>query len=311
MRRRSLLQYVRSLGKDRPATNGAGLKYGRACNLEDFGRPEVRELVRSIFLHDQLRFGDDFPAGREDRRYWQAALTARTFADHGVLAPRSEVLGVGAGNEPVVFWLTNKVRRVFATDLYLREGSRAHAHCGSMPAEPGRHWPGSWNHRRLVVQHMSPRDLSYSDESFDGVLAPHALDACRSPDEVERTLEEMYRVLRPGGVLSLIVGLRLEGSGTETAGRRLFGESEVRDGIVGALDWVPLGGLDLAVSEATRATEQPAEAVEAQLREHLARHGQVLPHELTWGRYPHLAIRDGDTLSVPAHLALRKPGRRS
>ena len=69
--------------------------------------------------------------------------------------PRSSASG--AGNEPTLFWLTNHVRRVFATDLYLADGLGGvgeHAHAASIPG----HWPSPWEPRRLVVQHMdAPR----------------------------------------------------------------------------------------------------------------------------------------------------------
>ncbi len=45
-------------------------------------------------------------------------MSLRAFRDLGVLGPESDVLGVGAGAEATIFWLTNHCRRVFATDLY-------------------------------------------------------------------------------------------------------------------------------------------------------------------------------------------------
>ena len=61
-------------------------------------------------------------------------------AGEEVHRPDAEVLGVGAGNEPTVFWLTNHVRRVFATDLYLAEGweeSASHRMRRANPLSPG------------------------------------------------------------------------------------------------------------------------------------------------------------------------------
>lgn len=61
--------------------------------------------------------------------------------DHGALHAQAEILGVGAGNEPTSFWLSNIVRRVFATDLYGGTDWRESA-SETMLIDPGRHWPG-------------------------------------------------------------------------------------------------------------------------------------------------------------------------
>jgi SAM-dependent methyltransferase len=289
-----------------PAKSGAGRSgYCKACNLEDFARPEFSDFIRSAFLHDLVRHGEAFPRGHERRHYWRTALLARTLADHGVLGPDAEVLGVGAGNEPAVFWLTNKARRVFAADRYLEPGSLAQAQCGGMMAAPDRHWPASWNRRRLVVQHMPPHDLRFPDESLDAAFAVGVLDDCHADELLGRTLDELARVLRPGGVLSLTFELRLEGP-PAGAGPRLFGEEEVMELLLRGRPWTPLGDVDLAVSEATRQAQRPRALVEEELHHHLSRHHQLLWHELPPGGPPDLALRDGPVLAVPAHLALRK-----
>src|SRR5438105_1943003 len=128
-----------------PPRTAARLGHNKVCNLEDFAHPDVRDVIRTVFAHELRRFGSDFPAGREYRKHWEVAMAVRTFADHGVLRPDAEVLGVAAGNEPTVFWLTNHVRRVFATDLYLQEGAWGESANASMLVAPDRHWPAPRN----------------------------------------------------------------------------------------------------------------------------------------------------------------------
>jgi hypothetical protein len=306
MQAASLLQYVRFLTHRRDVVaQNPQLPYSRAANRDDFHNTTVWQTIRTIFLHDQLRFGDEFPICRADRHYWQTAMTARTFADHGVLGPNARILGNGAGNDPILFWLTNKVSQVFATDLYLGKGSRAATLCPGMLSEPERHWPGSWNPRRLVVQHMSPLELRFSDEFFDAVFAPHALDSCLTLEEVERALEETYRVLKPGGIVSLGVEFAIDETGNGPGGK-LMHEWVLKKQIA-ALPWTYLGVVDLGTSDVTRQAEVPAAVIAEDLRRHLEQHGQLFWHEASWSRYPHLTVRDGPVLSVPAHLALRKP----
>jgi|SRR5579871_2178465 len=48
------------------------------------------------------------------------------------------------------------------------------------------------------------RDLPFRDASFDAVMCCYLLELL-APDDIVRTLEEIRRVLRPGGVFSLVV----------------------------------------------------------------------------------------------------------
>jgi hypothetical protein len=85
----------------------------KLCELEDFSDPELRELIRDVFASDREHFGDsDFPAGREYRKYWEVAMTLRAFRSLGVLRNDARVLGVGAGREATVYWLTRHVGEV-------------------------------------------------------------------------------------------------------------------------------------------------------------------------------------------------------
>jgi SAM-dependent methyltransferase len=288
-----------------PPRRAARLGYNKVCNLEDFAHPDVRRTIRTVFAHELARFGPNFPAGVEYRKHWEVAMAARTFADHGVLRPDAAVLGVAAGNEPTVFWLTNHVGRVFATDLYLQEGNWGESANASMLVAPGGHWPAAWNPRRLVVQHMNALELRYEDGSFDGIFSSSSIEHFGSADEIRRAAGEMCRVLKPGGVLSLSTEFRIAGP-PGIPGCVLFDETELRELIVGDLPWRPVSPLDLGVSEATRATEQPIAEASEDVRRHVAEHGHLVFHRLDWSRYPHIVLRNGEHLFTSVHLALRK-----
>jgi hypothetical protein len=107
-----------------PETLTTALSFCKLCGLEDFEHPSLRPIIRDIFAHEIERFGPGFPRGRAYRKHWEVAMAVRAIRDAGLLHDRAEVLGVGAGNEPTIFWLTTKVRRVFATDLYLGPPSK-------------------------------------------------------------------------------------------------------------------------------------------------------------------------------------------
>ena len=55
---------------------------------------------------------------------------------------------------------------------------------------------------RIVVEQQDATQLSYDDASFDRVIATHVLEHLYRPHEA---LREWDRVLRPGGVLSIVL----------------------------------------------------------------------------------------------------------
>ena len=98
-----------------PAPNAAArisprhLGYNRLCHLGDSGNPRCGRPSGTVFAHEIGRFGPEFPSGVEYRKHWEVGMAVRTLADLGLLHDRAQVLGIGAGNEPTIFWLTNKV----------------------------------------------------------------------------------------------------------------------------------------------------------------------------------------------------------
>jgi SAM-dependent methyltransferase len=186
------------------------LPSNKACELADFRDPELRGWIREIFAHEITRFGPSFPDGVEYRKHWEIAMTALALSRAGALNDRAEILGVGAGNEPTLFWLTRHVHRVYATDLYLDPAEWESSADVSMLSHPESHWPFSWCPRRLVVQHMDARDLHYESCTFDAIFSSSSLEHFGDRSDVSRAVREMHRVLRPGGLLCLSTELRLE-----------------------------------------------------------------------------------------------------
>jgi SAM-dependent methyltransferase len=279
----------------------------KVCNIEDFGRTDVREAIREIFSHDVLRFGPDFPKGREFRKHWEVAMAILALRSGGVLRPDAEVLGVGAGNEPTLFWLTRYVRRVFATDLYLASGAWGESANSSMLIDPSSHWPGPWNPKRLVVQHMNALDLRFEDNSFDGIFSSSSIEHFGTADDVRRSMREMYRVLKPGGRLSLSTEFRIDGPPPGIPSVLLFDRRELEDVLIGNLGWTLSSPLDTEVSAATRATETPFSVVLKDFRKHRRKHPTIALHEFEWSQYPNVVLREKERAWTSVHFALDKP----
>jgi SAM-dependent methyltransferase len=269
-------------------TSTEALSYCKVCNIEDFASPEISRVIREVFTEEVRTWGLDYPRNREHRKQWEIAMAIRALADHGVLRTDAEVLGVGAGTETTIFWLTKYVRRVFATDLYLDPGTWEDVAAKSMLIEPA-FASFEWDPRRLVVQHMNALDLRYEDDSFDGIFSTSSIEHFGTPADVASAAQEMYRVLRPGGVLSLATEFRLEGPSPGVPGTLMFDREELSDWIVGDRNWTLVSSLDLAVSDRTADTEVSFESVLAGV-----------------ARLPHVVLRMGAHVWTSVHLALRK-----
>jgi SAM-dependent methyltransferase len=271
------------------------LGYNKLCELEDFRDAELRNVIREVFSFEIDALGPDFPTGFEYRKYWEVAMAVRTLRDFGVLHEQAEILGVGAGTEMTLFWLTNVVRRVFATDLYLEPGEWERTASAAMLFEPERFAPVRWNPRRLVVQHMNALDLRYEDESFNGVFSSSSIEHFGTHADVRRCLEEIVRVLRPGGVATLSTEYRLDGPSPGLEGTLMFDTEELLLAL-DRLPWSLVSPLETNLSTATAASEVSfAEAAE-----------DVVNERARWRTYPHLVLREGEFVWTSIHLGLQK-----
>lgn len=282
------------------------LSHNKICNLEDFTHPELLPVLRDVFAHEVARFGEAFPAGKENRKDWESAMALRAFGACGLLDGTADFLGVAAGNEPLLFHLTRVARTVHATDLYLAAGDWEPFRHQSMLDDPFEHWPFVWNPRRLVVQHMDALDMRYEDETFDGVFSSSSIEHFGGHDEVRRSMDEMFRVLRPGGILAVSTEFRLAGPSPGLEGTLLFDEDELQSVLLGDRKWAPISPLDLTVSAPTLATRGDVLSVVTQQLAQCQRDGGWFAHKLDYERFPHIVMGYGDYTFTSIQLAVRK-----
>lgn len=168
-------------------------QYAKLCDLRDFQDPELIETIRALVPERD-------PHAHIERKVWEYAMVMLFLADTGHLDGRSRVLSVGAGNERVLFWLTNHVGKVVATDIYGEGPFAAREALSSMLSDPGSHAPAyPWRADALEVHRMDGRRLEFPDESFEAVFTVSSIEHFGAPRDIARAAAEIGRVLSPGG----------------------------------------------------------------------------------------------------------------
>ncbi len=177
------------------ATKTLSRQYSKLCDIEDFRDQQLLEAMRSLIPERDIE-------QHIERKVWEYAMVMLFLEELGYFNDTSEVLSVGAGDERVLFWLTNHVGRVIATDIYGEGPFSAREAESSMLTDPAAHLPYPeypWRPERLDVRWMDARQLDFPDESLDAVFTVSSIEHFGSPSQIAASAKEIGRVLRPGG----------------------------------------------------------------------------------------------------------------
>jgi SAM-dependent methyltransferase len=287
----------------------SALSYNKVCSVEDFSDGELRRLMRREFPHEIARLGRSFPSGYEHRKYWETAMTIRAFESHGLLDGTRNFLGVAVGAEALNFCLTRYANCVIATDLYRDAGNWAASAPMSMLTNPGEFWESDWDPRRLSAMHMNALDLQFEDESFDGVFSSSSIEHFGDYSAVHRAMDEIFRVLKPGGIVALSTEFRLRGPAPGMPGILMFDAHELRANVIGERPWSLLSPLDLTVSDNTLRTALEFDRV-LEVQDAFVANRDDYPNGLVYPEYPHVALKSSTGHAwTSVHIALRRKPR--
>ncbi len=169
----------------------------RLCDPADFEDADFLHSVRDLLPERDA-------AAHVERKAWELAMTARFLEAVGALHDGTRALGVGAGDERIVFWLANRVGHVLATDIYGEGEFGDREATPSMLTDPRAHAPFPYREERLEVRWMDARSLDVPDGSFDVVFSLSSIEHFGAPREVMAAAREIGRVLRPGGHAAIV-----------------------------------------------------------------------------------------------------------
>jgi len=178
----------------------AAIPLNKVCRVSDARNPEWARGYRDLlFPSDTAIF---------HRKIWEFNQTIFGLRKLRRLHPQASALGIGCGHEELMYFLANRVARVVGTDLY--EGT----YLGGESAEdallhPDKYAPFRYRRNHLEIRKMNALDLKFEAGAFDFVFSLSSLEHFGTKADKFRSLREMNRVLRPGGVAALTTELVL------------------------------------------------------------------------------------------------------
>jgi len=121
------------------------------------------------------------------RKNWEWIQCIYGLKKLGYIKPDFSVLGVGCGHEPVIYYFTNYVKKVVATDVYdgsFAEGSIGGEANSDMLTNPDKYAPFPYKRERLVVERADGTNLPYEDNTFDIVFSLCAIEHFGEPRDI-------------------------------------------------------------------------------------------------------------------------------
>jgi len=201
-----------------------GLKLNAVPRLEYWDSPEWNIYLGRLGLDGSFR-----------RRHWEWAQVAYGLDALGALDIHSRGLGVGVGNEPLIFYFATRAGEIVAVDRYRGTWAWGGQANPSMLSEPEKLSLIPFPRERLRVLRMDALRLEFPDASFDFLWSVGAIEhfgssipkhafrlVCRSLGMKEwatrydhagavRAIREMARVLKPGGIAAITTECILNG----------------------------------------------------------------------------------------------------
>jgi SAM-dependent methyltransferase len=167
------------------------------ANPAKWDNPEWVALLRSLGIPDDKM--------SMHRKGYEFAQLAYGLSALGLLRDDVRVLSVGAGHEAVLYWLANHVGRVIATDRYegvwqnvqSREGDAGVLHT------PRDYAPFPYREDRLVFLQMDGLALGVRSGAMDVAYSLSSIEHFGGVEGATRAIDEMARVIKPGGILAL------------------------------------------------------------------------------------------------------------
>lgn len=225
----------------------------------------------SIFLHLRKKV-------IMTRKEWEVEQAFKALRD-----VKGTILGVGAGIENTIAKLSHTADLVIATDLYDKM-DRWGIPIDPTVEDPSKFFADPINMARVQFFNMNAKELKFVDNFFDGIFSSSSIEHFGTMDDIKRAVDEMYRVLKVGGLLAISTEIILNKWSAQWLVEnelRLFNESEL-DQLFGDGLW----NVEVVSYAAFLGDEEPTDLVryltdEVYKKEHLD-HKLLIQDGLIW-----------------------------
>jgi SAM-dependent methyltransferase len=132
------------------------------------------------------------------RKWWEWEYIAECAASCGCLAGEKAAIGLGVGNEPLMFYFSNHCGEVVATDLYSQDSLWSTARVAATEAIAATA-PFPFRQEGLTIRSSDMRALEAPDAHFDLAWSCSSIEHVSSLVDLLAVFSELARVLRKGG----------------------------------------------------------------------------------------------------------------
>jgi len=147
------------------------------------------------------------------RKAWEWTQCVYGLERLQALGREKFVLGVGAGHEPVLYYFANRSAATVGTDLYAGDFSTSAAQEADPEflTNPAKFAPFIYDKPRLLALPADGCHLPFRSGSFDVVYSLSSIEHFGGHERASEAMQEMTRVLAPGGTACVATELILEG----------------------------------------------------------------------------------------------------
>ena len=159
---------------------------------------DVGELLPGKSSAFDKAMPENYPLRRWPRKWWEWDYIADCAEQLGVLAPTTTAVGLGAGDEPLIFYFADKCRRVIASDLYspctVWREARFENTSRILDASPIP-YPRS----RVEIRNADMRQTGIPEQSIDFVWSCSSIEHVPTLGDLFAVFKEIDRIVRIGG----------------------------------------------------------------------------------------------------------------
>lgn len=186
------------------------ISLSEVINVSRYDDPEWMNIHRELETYSTDKHVFKHTSGEVYRKGWEWTQCVYGLSKLGAIQPEARALGVGAGREPVIFWLSDRIRHVVATDLYgnetwskSKDGSVGNEAPEDILHDATQYCPRPFNSSRVSFENADGTALQYEDNSFDFCWSLSSIEHFGGHDASRKAVQEMARVTRKGGTVAI------------------------------------------------------------------------------------------------------------